>query len=184
MRTHRGASLVELLVVMSACSVILSMSAGLVHRAMRTHSQTRSVFEVERSALRLSGQFRRDVHRATSAITDDASLGEHVFVRLQLPGDQIVEYRRLQQSVMRIVSQSVQTVSREEFPWSSAIEVALQEENSPRRLVLSITAAPATAADGEQVSSPREMQVSFQAEANLGCDWRFAPDAASPGNAK
>jgi type II secretory pathway component PulJ len=181
--TRRGASLVELIAVMSACSVILTMSAGLIHRAMLAQSQTRSFFDVERSALRLSGQFRRDVHRA-NAVPENAAMEEGTFLRLQLPDHETVEYRRLAHRVLRVLSHNGQTVSREEFPFSTAIDVAVREEASPRRLVLAITSEETTTVAGKGKRSVREMPVSFQAAAVIGRDRRFTFSAVSSEDAK
>jgi hypothetical protein len=182
MKTPRGASLIELLTVMSACTVLLSISAGLVHRAMFSHSHTRSFFDVERSALRLSGQFRRDVHQANPGEMETAAGGEAAFLRLKLPDEQTVEYRRAEKSVFRVLSRNGQTVSREEFPFRAVIDVSLREEESPRRLVLSIIGGPATAVStstGTRASAKfRDLPVSFQAEAVLGRNRRFAEHAA------
>ncbi len=193
MRIRRAVSLVELLVVMSACSVILSMSGVLVHRAMHAQSKTRSFFDVERSAWRLSDQFRRDVHQAIGLVAGDAELGEGVFLRIQLPDDQSVEYRRQEGNVQRVLSRNAAGVSHEEFLFPPAIELAIREEESPRRLTLSITTASSTSArEGGQAHfapkttqnepdpdrsppwNPHAMPVSFQAEAVPGRDWRFS----------
>jgi hypothetical protein len=153
---------------------------------MRTQSQTRSFFDVERSALRLSDQFRRDVHRASAAMVEDASHGEGTFLQLQHPDGHVVEYRRLEGSVLRILSQDGHAVSRDEFPFSSAIELALREEDAPRRFILSITSEPDETPTGnnKQPVSIREMPFSFQAEAVLSRDWRFMAAIAHQENAK
>lgn len=60
---RRGVSLIELLVVMSAATVILTLSTGLIHRIMHAQSKARGLAEIERTTLRLGNRFRRDVHR-------------------------------------------------------------------------------------------------------------------------
>jgi hypothetical protein len=69
MPIRRGISLVELMLTLSACCVILTMSAALIHRALHAQSKSRRFFDGERNAQRLGESFRRDVHAATSAAT-------------------------------------------------------------------------------------------------------------------
>src|SRR5206468_8588477 len=99
MKIRRGASLVELLVVMSACTSILTTSVVLVHRVMHVQSKARSSLAAQRSALRLSEQFRRDVDQTHDALAND--LPAEVVLQLQLPEKQTVEYRYLAGVVRR-----------------------------------------------------------------------------------
>lgn len=67
MNRHRAFSLVELLVAMSATTVLLAVSVDMVHRAMRVHSTTRERGQFQAEALRLSRQLRADAWLAVSA---------------------------------------------------------------------------------------------------------------------
>ena len=132
MKTHRAVSLVELLVVMSACSIILTMSAGFVHRAMHSQSATRAFFDGERSALRLSEQFRADVHQATTATVEDSAHGDGVFLRLRLSSHQAIEYRQSDSMVERILTQQGSRVSRTEFAFQPPFSLTIREAAAPR----------------------------------------------------
>ena len=121
MKTRHAVSLVELLVVMSACSIILTMSAGLVHRAMHAQSATHAFFDGERSALRLSEQFRDDVHQAATATVEAPARNDGVFLRLRLAGDQAIEYRQADSIVERILTQRGSRVSRDPIRLSAAV---------------------------------------------------------------
>src|SRR3972149_5845862 len=116
-RTRHAVSLIELMVVLSACTVILTMSAALVHRVMHAQSKTRAFFDIERSALRLSNQFRRDVHQATAALAGADNLGDGVFLRLELPDNRSVDYYDQEGDVVRILAHDGDALSREEFPF-------------------------------------------------------------------
>ncbi len=61
---RRGVSLVELLAVISATSVVLGVGSGLLHRALALQSATRLHLEHDRTALALGRQFRDDAHAA------------------------------------------------------------------------------------------------------------------------
>jgi prepilin-type N-terminal cleavage/methylation domain-containing protein len=176
MKTRRGVSLIELLVVLSASTVILTMSAALVHRVMHIYSQARAFHNVERNTLRLSEQFRRDGHQAMAATALDGSRNDGVFLRLQLADGQTLEYREVSGSVSRTRSQGDKTLSRDAFTFPPNIKLSLREDGRPRRLILSITAAPVETPDmnGKSPWTAHSQRVNLQAEVVLGRDGRFA----------
>src|SRR3954454_16961207 len=104
-KVRRGVSLTELLLLMSSYTMILTMCAVLLHRVMRVQIESRSFVDAERTSERLGDQFRQDVHQATTADVDAAKLKNDVFLRLQLPDSQTIEYIRLKGNVLRSVSQ-------------------------------------------------------------------------------
>src|SRR5262245_16262682 len=114
-KTRRGVSLTELMVLMSATTMILSMSAMLLHRAMRVQVDSRAFADAERSAARLSRQFREDVHAATSAVLEKSKLNKDVFVQLKLPVGESIEYSRVNGNVRRSVIRSGKVAAREGF---------------------------------------------------------------------
>lgn len=181
MTRRRGISLVELLTVMSGFVVLLSLCAGLMHKAMQTQSRTRYFFEAERTALRLADQFRADVHRALAleAESEDASGVVDVLVLLSLPGNEKVSYRREGASVVRILSHEDDVVSRENFALTSLGELAVEELDSPRRLTLTLAVAPEETLPslGRPAAGVRVSPVSFQVTAVAGRDWRHMTDA-------
>jgi hypothetical protein len=166
-KSRRGVSLVELLGLMSSCTVILTMSAVLLHRTMRAQIDTRAFVDIERSSSRLSQQFRDDVHQATAATLGDAKLKENVFLQLQLPQETSVEYSRRDGAVSRNVSHSGKVMARDEFAFEQLDKVAIVEEGSPKRIVLTITnPLPEPTADKrEQLKSLKSVPVSLQVEA-------------------
>src|SRR5690349_13873210 len=130
MRTRRGASLVELLTVMSACTIILSMCGALIHRSMRSHADARAFFNVERAALRLSKQFRHDVHQA-QGVSDSGSASDDRLVQLKLSGGRTVEYRSGSQKVVRVLAHGGQTVSQDEFDFGTDVQAMLKQDDRP-----------------------------------------------------
>ena len=170
---RHAVSLIELLLAMSACTVILTMSAALIHRIMHVQSKTRAIVDGERAALRLSEHFRRDLHAATSAETDSASLGAGVVLRLKLSGRQAVEYRRSEGTVLRIVLAGDATGSREQFAFPNDIELTVRDE-SPGLVTLSITSPPADSPAESRQREPSAGPISLQATARLN---RFSQSA-------
>ena len=141
MKYRRGVSLVELLLVMSAATIILTMSAGLIHRIMHAHSKAQAFVDVERTSLRLANTFRRDIHQATVAAIDSPSSPNGVFLRLQAPQNQSIEYRREQGAVLRIVQEGNRIVSREAFAFPPGTELIVRKDE-PRLVILSISSRP------------------------------------------
>lgn len=133
MAKRRGISLVELMLTLSACCVILTLSAGLIHRALHAQSKARLFFDGERSASRLGQAFRRDVHDANSAATGE---GESL-LRLEMPGGQTVEYRLSSGRVERTLRDGESVRARESYVFPADAQI-LVANDPPRVFTLSI----------------------------------------------
>ena len=166
MSVRRGISLVELMLTLSACTVILTMSAGLIHRAMHAQSKSRMFFDGERSALRLAESFRRDVHDANSIATRETGGGD-LLLRLQLAKEQSVEYRQAAGRVERLWHVDGIVRAREAFVFPAETRL-MTETEGPRLITLSI--APPADATGpvERPLLPYTVRVCLRAEAVLG----------------
>lgn len=171
MKNRRGVSLVELLLVMSAATVILTMSAGLIHRIMHAQSKARSFVDVERSSLRLANTLRCDVHQATAASAGDADLDEGVFLHLRLPENQTIEYHCQQGAVQRVLLEAGKTVSRDEFVFPPGIELAIRKSD-PCVVILTLNSRPGEMPtdDGRSEPNAYSVPVSLQVEAALSRD--------------
>jgi hypothetical protein len=150
---RQGASLVELLVVMSAATVILTITAALLHRIMLAHSKARAFMDAERTSLRLANTFRSDVHQAISASTAETIAEGDAFLKLELPGGQRLEYRREEGTISRILLDGDRIVSREAFFFPPEIEITSQKDGS-RLIALSISSRPAETASADGNSTP------------------------------
>jgi len=179
---RRAVSLVELLLAMSACTVILTMSAALIHRVMHVQSRSREFQGVERSTMRLAQQFRHDVHNAKDAVVE-ANLGEGRFLRLQLAGEQVVEYRRSEGAVLRILLEAGNARGREEFAFPANIELTVSRD-PPRLITLSIDSQPEdTPLEGQSPAGAFDVRVNLQAAAALnraGATADSSPQKRSP----
>ncbi len=167
MSGRRGISLVELMLTLSACTVILTMSAGLIHRAMHAQSKSRLFFDGQRSAVRLSDSFRRDVHDANSAATGDEAGGGDVFLRLQLAGGQSVEYRQAAGRVERLWHVDGGLRAREAFVFSPQTRLTAEQE-SPRLVSLSIVPPADPGGPTDRPLAPYTVPDILRAEAVLG----------------
>jgi hypothetical protein len=180
---RRGVSLAELLVVMIACVAVISLSSQLICRVMRAQMDSRGHADVERSALRLSRQFRSDVHRTVEAeIVSDKN---EVLATLELAGGDIAEYRCDDQEIERTILRDGERISLEEYRFPETIKCDVKQLADPPRLQLTALAAPTLvptfgkSTAEELVAMPPANPVHVQIEAVLGRDERIASAAAS-----
>jgi hypothetical protein len=140
--THRRAiSLAELLVVLSASTIIMTTSISLLHRTMHSQSATRVFVDSERSALRLSEQFRRDVHDAVSATIDEKSDSTGPTLRLKCPDDLNIQYEPFQDdSLVRTTSQPGYPPTRDQFTFRTPLTYAARQEAAPPTVILTLSA--------------------------------------------
>lgn len=140
MRRHRGYSLVELLVILSAASTVLTVSVLLIHRTVQSASRTRAFHAEEATAWRLSSQLRRDAAGATEIDVERADEG--VAASIRLATDYPIEYRFAGPQVERTQTLDGNRESRETFTLPSigawtigavANSTALQIEATPSR---------------------------------------------------
>lgn len=185
MKNRRGMSLVELLLVMSACTVVLTTSAALIHRVMQAQSRTRAVFDAERASLRLANDFRRDVRQAQSAELDPARLNEDAVLMLKLKDGQSIEYRRTGGRLVRTLSERDKQIGREEYVFPASCELTVKQQEVPNIIVLSLTSSPidvSTTHDLESNEHPHppawHVPVSLQVAAAPGGDVSHLTDTA------
>ena len=174
--SRRAVSLVELLVVMSACTVVISLTGGFLCRVMRIQVESRSRVDVERNALRLSDQFRRDVHQARSVEVRDTDARGGVFLRLQFADGKHAKYSRRQGTVLRQASGVRNQVSREEYVFPAACQLTIAEIGTPKRIVLMMASGPHddVSGDDKPIALPVRVPVSLHVESLVGRDLRFA----------
>ncbi len=141
---RRAVSLIELVVMMSAATVIIFLTSVLLHRVMHIQSRAWAQMATERSALRISSQFRHDVHAATSMTLGDEAEKEKVLVRLERMDGRSIVYSRSGDSLLRRESGGDKPEWREEYRLPPGIELELVEHEEPRRLSLVIESPAGT----------------------------------------
>jgi hypothetical protein len=171
---------------MSSCTMILTMCTVVLHRVMRVQIESRSFVDAERTSERLGDQFRQDVHQATSADVDGTKLKHDVFLQLQLPDSQSIEYSRAKGDVLRTMSHGGKIGAREEFAFEPSCKLTVRQDESPKRIVLSITnlALDPKSDKAEQLQSYRAVPVGLHVEANLGRDVTSIRSIGGPERAK
>ena len=127
---RRGFTLVELMVTISSASVLLMLATGVVHSTMRFESMSRQRAEVHRAAVRLSHDFRHDVHRANGFRISDRADQPHT-IRLTLPEGSEVTYQVTRQRVLReqrlSTQQVAQQVARETYDFPANYQVMFSQ---------------------------------------------------------
>lgn len=137
MNNQRGFTLVEMLVSISAGSVLLVLATGVVHRTMRVESVVRENAAAERAALRLSRQFRHDIHQAKSVSLDGRQADQPV-LQIVLSGQAPVSYRVEHTGVLREQPHNDTQIYREHFSFPDNYTVKFNELPSPRRVALTL----------------------------------------------
>lgn len=177
MRNRRAISLIELLAVLSGCSVVLGLTASLLHQTMRAQSHTRKFFDVERTSQRLARQFRSDVHAAAVGAIDigDEEISDDDLIRLEVSKDQTVRYQRAADKIIRISSQGDGATAREEYALGDSMRVRVRRLQGPQRFVLLIDSSPTRPSlkSPSSLSRIHEAPVSLQVEAIPARDWRY-----------
>lgn len=175
MKRRRAISLVELLAVLTGCSMVLGLTASLLHQTMRTQMHTRRYFEVERNLQRLGQQFRSDIHAAIETSAGGEGDGAEL-IRIQLGNGRTVEYQRQAEKIVRISSRPASPTAREEYSLSETMVVDVGQEDSPERWVLSITTPPQQPHPESPPGSvdARELPVLLHVEAAIGRNRRHA----------
>jgi len=135
MKNRRAFTLIEMSVCISLGSILLTLAIGLVHRSMHNESSNRRTANVERTATRLSDQFRRDVHQAKNASLDGLDTKELVLV-LELMGEPNVTYRLEEHTIIREKQLDNRQTQREQFDFPDDHELEVGELNDPPRIVL------------------------------------------------
>ncbi len=139
----RGTTLVELLVVITVCSAVMSASGVLLHGMYRADKDTRLAIAADASVARFSLQFRRDSHAAKEAslLTDGG--GKTTGIVLRAAGQPAIEYRWHGTDVVRTVKESDKTTHRDSFRFASGSSVAWHLPSSDSsRVAVQISRVP------------------------------------------
>jgi prepilin-type N-terminal cleavage/methylation domain-containing protein len=135
MNQRRGYSLTEMQVVIAVGSVLMTLSTGVLVRSMRVNSTLMEQANLERTATRLSQQFRQDVHRAEGCVVDDQQ-EEGLVMRLAMPDEQPIEYHLAGKRIERTQAVGAGQTRRELFLFTEGCSVALSELEAPQRVGL------------------------------------------------
>lgn len=141
MKRRRGVSLIELIVLMTAISTILSFTVVILHRTMRAHNRAQATHADEQSAWRLSEALRRDVVEAIEAKAEQDPQATLLTIRSR--GGGLVRYRFGPLAVNREQERSVDGRSTfEEYTFGGPTAWGVEVLDSPKRLVVQTVTDP------------------------------------------
>jgi hypothetical protein len=176
---RRGITIIELILIMSALTMVLGLCAGLIHAVLRLDRTGRS-YVVETTTIgRLSRQFRGDVHAATRArpIGDGGAFAPGL--ELALPGDRTILYQSRDRSLVR-TQQHGEILERREIytlPYCPVPRFAV--ETPPGQTWASLRLPRNTRPD----AGPNSLYHELAIDALVGRDQRFtsaAPEETTP----
>jgi prepilin-type N-terminal cleavage/methylation domain-containing protein len=96
MKSRRGFSIVELMVVLAVMGAILAATVALMHFVFQMDAEVRQRTHTVATVSRLADQFRRDVHQARG----EPVAADHRAAEFHLPGGTIVKWRTDDQGPM------------------------------------------------------------------------------------
>jgi hypothetical protein len=173
---------VELITALGGVTMLLSLTAVLLTRAMQSQAETRRYFDAQRHAIALSKQFRDDVHRATAAELDQSKLNDGELIRFTQAESRAVTYCHSDHGIARVIAADGKPAGREDYDLGGAIKAAVIQEGTPSRVVFSIVAPDEKPLlPNEPAARIREKPALLEVEATLGVDRRYADDAIAPG---
>ena len=118
---RRGVTLVELLLTITATTVIMGVAGSLLHRSLRLEAASRGVMQAERTALVLARRFREDVRTARGVACTADGLPEGVVLRMQPAEEGEIVYRAVAGGLVREEALPAGRVAREAFAFPAAV---------------------------------------------------------------
>jgi len=141
MNQPRAFTFVEMTVSISVGSVRTALALGMVHRTMRAESSAHTYAQTERTAARLSRQFRHDIHQAQSVSLDNRP-AETSSLRLAFSDQQPITYQieksGEKSTVLREQQLNDERVHREIFSFPADHTIQFAELEEPPRAVVSL----------------------------------------------
>jgi prepilin-type N-terminal cleavage/methylation domain-containing protein len=151
LRSRRGVTLVELVVVVTVMTFLLGLAAMVTHTLFRSQRSIRAEMLWRRSAARLSLKFREDAHAANQAkLTSADGAARPPRVTLVFSPEHRVEYRTLAETsqIERVVIRGGAAVGRDTYclPNGARATLELGEQDARPLLVLTVKSGDGTPA--------------------------------------
>jgi hypothetical protein len=118
---RRGMTLVEVLLTITASTMIMGVAGGLLHRALRLEAASRGALQGERTALVLARQVRADIRAARTVACTADGLPADVVLRVQPAGEEAIVYRAVRGGLVREQTLPTNRSAREVFSFPAAV---------------------------------------------------------------
>ncbi len=140
---RRGTTLVELLVIISVCSVVMCASGVLLHSMYRADKESRLAIENGAAVARLSLQFRRDAHSVSQAELLNEPNGKAAGLAFRGPFQPTIEYRQQDRAIVRRAKQADKVVHMDSFGLPAGTELVWTLEQGRPSVAVIEMARPA-----------------------------------------
>jgi hypothetical protein len=161
-RVRRGITIIEVLIVVTSVSMMLSLCAVSIQLLMKLNGDGVGRYSAAVALERLSRQLRDDAHLSESGQLDgdQKANGKPDQLRLDLTPDHWVVYQSQEGAVVRTESAAGKVVRRESFtlPAGGAAQFLLREEGPSRLVAMVVTRGPGKS----QTEPPRPLEVVAQ----------------------
>jgi prepilin-type N-terminal cleavage/methylation domain-containing protein len=191
MNRRRGASLIELMVVVAILTVIFGLVGVLFHRLFHAEQLSARTTVTEITTMRLADQFRRDIHAAESVKRSEATDEALPTLELKNSGDApTILYTGGLNKIQRDVMQGQKSVAHETyrlpscrvtFPQSQSEPEVEESDQHTSFITLYLERPHATVTVSEQAQPPLRAIV---IDAELGRDQRLAATLSRPKRAE
>jgi len=121
-RNRRGTTLIEMLVIISVCSVVMGASGVLLHGMYRADKENRLQIANGSAIARLSLQFRRDAHAAGESELLMEANGKAAGLVFRGPFQPTIEYRQQGRAMVRTAKQGDKVVHLDSFALPAGTE--------------------------------------------------------------
>ena len=118
---RRGMTLVEVLLTITASTMVVGVAGGLLHRALRLEAASRGALQGERTALVLARQVRADIRAARTVACTADGLPADVVLRVQPAGEAAIVYRAVRGGLVREQAIPANRIAREAFSFPAAV---------------------------------------------------------------
>lgn len=118
---RRGMTLVEVLLTITASTMVVGVAGGLLHRGLRLEAASRETLHGERTALVLARQFRADIRAARTVACTADGLPADVVLRVQPAGEGAIVYRAARGGLVREQPLPTNRMAREAFSFPAAV---------------------------------------------------------------
>lgn len=137
MKVRRGKTLIEMLLLISVLTVIMTIVATTLVALFRTDRQIRRDLDQQTSLARLSGRFRTDAHAAASCQVGPTC-------QLALADGRVIHYLAAPRKIAREVRRGDAVEHRDAFflPEAAAVQFDMPAELDGKLVRLTIAAAP------------------------------------------
>lgn len=192
MRTRRGASLIEMLVVISTMSVIMTVAATTILWLLRSEASGAKAVAASAGFSRLATDFRRDVHSATGAEMQPQQEGGVQGLTLRLPLTQRIHYEAQANHIVRKQHVGDQIRSTDTYSLPAGVcrfelvppdhdKTVAAQEGTVVRLIYSRQLGAAVQHRSRRIAAERGATREYRIEALLRRDHRFEKKSESSG---